>query len=302
MRSIRQFMWIPATIIVVSGLAGAAAGCSGSGSASSGGGASGGGNAVVQASPAGGVGKGLDALVPGTAEPFSASQDAGRTAAVGGKLVSDPLRALPALRSAVIRPLMSVCGSTTGTSARRGGNQEGRRRPGGLRDQKLNQRIEDPQRSDHDPRAGAELPAGDGRDRSRRARPRDRRERDRTGREPAVRRPARPARGPGGSRRRCCRAHGSRADDLGVDPVENYLQQVEFQIEDVQGRIMYLQNRTSMSTITVALARGRQEAGASPARERLLEGRGAIAGRRRGRSSPASSSEPGWCSRSRSSS
>jgi len=43
--------------------------------------------------------------------------------------------------------------------------------------------------------------------------------------------------------------------------VENYLQQVEFQIEDVQGRILYLQNRTSMSTITVAL----HEAGKKPA-------------------------------------
>jgi len=43
--------------------------------------------------------------------------------------------------------------------------------------------------------------------------------------------------------------------------VENYLQQVEFQIEDVQGRVLYLQNRTSMSTITVAM----HEAGKKPA-------------------------------------
>jgi hypothetical protein len=43
--------------------------------------------------------------------------------------------------------------------------------------------------------------------------------------------------------------------------VENYLQNVEFQIEDVQGRMLYLQNRTSMSTISVAL----QEAGKKPA-------------------------------------
>jgi len=43
--------------------------------------------------------------------------------------------------------------------------------------------------------------------------------------------------------------------------VENYLQNVEFQIEDVQGRIFYLQNRTSMSTITIAL----HEAGQKPA-------------------------------------
>ena len=43
--------------------------------------------------------------------------------------------------------------------------------------------------------------------------------------------------------------------------VENYLQNVEFQIEDVQGRILYLQNRTSMSTITIAL----HEAGKKPA-------------------------------------
>ena len=43
--------------------------------------------------------------------------------------------------------------------------------------------------------------------------------------------------------------------------VENYLQNVEFQIEDVQGRMLYLQNRASMSTISVAL----QEAGKKPA-------------------------------------
>lgn len=42
--------------------------------------------------------------------------------------------------------------------------------------------------------------------------------------------------------------------------VENYLQNVEFQIEDVQGRILYLQNRTSMSTIAVVL----HETGAKP--------------------------------------
>jgi hypothetical protein len=36
---------------------------------------------------------------------------------------------------------------------------------------------------------------------------------------------------------------------------------VEFQIEDVQGRMLYLENRTSMSTISVAL----QEAGKKPA-------------------------------------
>ena len=43
--------------------------------------------------------------------------------------------------------------------------------------------------------------------------------------------------------------------------VENYLQNVEFQIEDVQGRMLYLQNRTSMSTISIAL----HEAGQKPA-------------------------------------
>ena len=43
--------------------------------------------------------------------------------------------------------------------------------------------------------------------------------------------------------------------------VENYLQNVEFQIEDAQGRMLYLQNRTSMSTISVTL----HEAGRKPA-------------------------------------
>ena len=62
--------------------------------------------------------------------------------------------------------------------------------------------------------------------------------------------------------------------------VENYLQQVEFQIEDVQGRMLYLQNRTSMSTITVALHEAGKKPAPRPARERLLEGRERIAGRR----------------------
>ena len=43
--------------------------------------------------------------------------------------------------------------------------------------------------------------------------------------------------------------------------VENYLQNVEFQIEDVQGRMLYLENRTSMSTIAISL----HEAGKKPA-------------------------------------
>jgi hypothetical protein len=43
--------------------------------------------------------------------------------------------------------------------------------------------------------------------------------------------------------------------------VENYLQNVEFQIEDAQGRMLYLQNRTSMSTIAITL----REAGKKPA-------------------------------------
>src|SRR4249919_1633557 len=110
MSRLRRFIWVPATMIVVSGLAGAAAGCSGSGSASGGGGASGGGSAVVHASASGGGGM---ALAPGdtlgtlsrdAAEPaFGVSQGAGGTATGGGKLASDPLKALPALRSAVIK-------------------------------------------------------------------------------------------------------------------------------------------------------------------------------------------------------
>ena len=55
MSRLRRFIWVPATMIVVSGLAGAAAGCSGSGSAAEGG--SGGGNTVAHGSASGaGVG------------------------------------------------------------------------------------------------------------------------------------------------------------------------------------------------------------------------------------------------------
>ena len=262
MSAIRRFMWIPATIIVVSGLAGAAAGCSGSGSASSGGGASGGGNAVVQASPAGGVGKGLDALVPGTAEPFSASQDAGRTAAVGGKLASDPLRALPALRSAVIKTAdvglrvdHGHFGQTREAVRKIAGDLGGyetRSSTSGSRIHNGQITIRVPVRSFTQAMDAIEAVAHvhvtaesvTGQDVS----------------QQFVDLHARLVNL--GAQEKVLLRLMDRAQTISESiRVENYLQQVEFQIEDVQGRILYLQNRTSMSTITVAL----HEAGKKPA-------------------------------------
>jgi hypothetical protein len=262
MRAIRQFMWIPATIIVVSGLAGAAVGCSGGGSASSGGGASGGGNAVVQASPAGGVGKGLDALVPGTAEPFSASQDAGRTAADGGKLVSDPLRALPALQSAVIKTAdvglrvdHGHFGQTRGAIRKVAGDLGGyetRSSTSGSRIHHGQITIRVPVRSFRQAMDAIEAVAHvhvtaesvTGQDVS----------------QQFVDLHARLVNL--GAQEKVLLRLMDRAQTISESiRVENYLQQVEFQIEDVQGRILYLQNRTSMSTITVVL----HEAGKKPA-------------------------------------
>jgi hypothetical protein len=264
MSRLRRFIWIPATIIVVSGLAGAAAGCSGSGSASSGG--SGGGNATVHASAAGGGGMGLDApadvLAPGTTEPFSASQDAGRTAAVGGKLASDPLKALPALRSAVIK--------TGSVRLRIDHGQFGQTRQavrhiaghfGGYQTQSASSgsrlhvgtiTIRVPAAAFNDALDALEglthvhvtAESVDGQDVS----------------QQFVDLHARLVNL--GAQEKVLLRLMDRAQTISESiRVENYLQQVEFQIEDVQGRILYLQKRTSMSTITVAL----HEAGKKPA-------------------------------------
>jgi uncharacterized protein DUF4349 len=266
MSAVRRFIWIPAMIIVVSGLAGGAAGCSGSGSAS--GGASGGGNAPVHASASGGGVAALAApddslrtLAPGTAEPFSASQDAG-TAAGSGKLASDPLQALPALRSAVIktgsvrlrvdhgqfgktsqavRHIASHFGGYQTRSSSSGSKlHEGRitiRVPASA----FNAALDAVEGLTHVHVTAENV---DGQDVS----------------QQFVDLHARLVNL--GAQEKVLLRLMDRAQTISESiRVENYLQQVEFQIEDVQGRILYLQNRTSMSTITVAL----NEAGKKPA-------------------------------------
>jgi Domain of unknown function (DUF4349) len=268
MSTLRRFIWVPAAMIVVSGLAGAAAGCSGSGSASGGGGASGGGNAVVHASAASGGGVALEApndslrsLAPGTAEPFSASQDVG-TGARGGKPGGDPLRALPALQSAVIKTadvgLRVDHGHFGGARASIRklagdlGGYETRSSTSGSRIHNGRMTIRVPARSFGQAMRAIEAVAHvhvtaesvTGEDVS----------------QQFVDLHARLVNL--GAQEKVLLRLMDRAQTISESiRVENYLQQVEFQIEDVQGRIMYLQNRTSMSTITVAL----HEAGKKPA-------------------------------------
>ena len=281
----RRFIWMPATIIVVSGLAGAAAGCSGSGLGVSGGGASGGGNAVVQASAAAAASpkrQRLDALVPSTAEPFSASQDAGRTAADGGKLASDPLKALPALRSAVIK--------TGSVRLRVDHGQFGQTRQAVRHIAGTSAATRPKARpaapccmwADHHPRAGGGL--HDAVDALEGLTHVHVTAESVTGQDVSQQFVDLHARLVNlGAQERVLLRLMDRAQTISESiRVENYLQQVEFQIEDVQGRIMYLQNRTSMSTITVAL----HEAGKKPAPPQhasaFWKAGSAIAGRRRG--------------------
>ena len=293
MSRLRRFIWVPATMIVVSGLAGAAAGCSGSGSASRAA-ERGGGNAVAHASPRRAQESGSRRRTrwrPGTrrARPGPEAQsDACRSAATGEKLASDPLRSLPALRSAVIK--------TADVGLRVDHGQFGQTRSairkiagdlGGY--------------ETHSSTSGSKIHSG----------------------QITIRVPARAFRRAMDAIEGIAHVHVTAESVTGQDVsqqfvdlqarlvnleaqekvllrlmdraqtisesirVENYLQQVEFQIEDVQGRMLYLQNRTSMSTITVAL----HEAGKKPAPRRSTRapsGRpGRIAGRRRRRSSPA---------------
>ncbi len=289
MSRLRRFIWVPAAMIVVSGLAGAAAGCSGSGSASGGGGASGGGNAVVRASAAGDGGVALGAakdsvqsLAPGTAEPFSANQDVGGAAAG---------------REARGRPAEGASGASVGRHQDRRHRSSGRSRTvrsdatglgahcgpvRRIRDQQLDERVEDPRRPDHDPRARPGLHACDGRHRGHSPRPRDGGEPHRAGREPAVRRSSRPAREPGGAGEGAPAAHGSRADDLGVDPGRELPPAGGIPDRGRPGPHHVPPEPHVDVDHHGGAARGRQEAGASPARERVLEGRRALAGRRSG--------------------
>jgi hypothetical protein len=263
MSAMRRFVWVPAAMIVVSGLAGAAAGCSGSGSASGGGG-SGGGNTVAHGSASGGgVGVAQDSLglAPGTAEPFSGTQSV-RSAAGGGKLASDPLKSLPALRSAIIKT------ADIGLRVDHGQFGQTRMAVGHIADRFGGYET-------NSSTSGTKIHAG----------------------RITIRVPARAFTRAMDAIESVAHVHVTAESRTGQDVsqqfvdlqarlvnleaqekvllrlmdraqtisesirVENYLQEVEFQIEDVQGRMLYLQNRTSMSTITVAL----HEAGKKPA-------------------------------------
>jgi len=265
MSAMRRFVWVPAAMIVVSGLAGAAAGCSGSGSAAESGG-SGGGNTVAHGSASGaGVGVAQDSLgvlaAPSATGAGSDSQTL-RSAATGEKLASDPLRSLPALRSAVIKTAdvglrvdHSHFGQTRSAVRKIAGDLGGY--------------------ETHSSTSGSKIHSG----------------------QITIRVPARAFRRAMDAIEGIAHVHVTAESVTGQDVsqqfvdlqarlvnleaqekvllrlmdraetisesirVENYLQQVEFQIEDVQGRMLYLQNRTSMSTITVAL----HEAGKKPA-------------------------------------
>ena len=153
------------------------------------------------------------------------------------------------------------------------GGEEDRRRPRRLRDAQLDERIEDPQRPDHDPRPRAGVQAGDGRHRGHRPRPRDRRERHRAGREPAVRRPPGPAREPRGAGEGAPAAHGPRRDDLGVDPGRELSPAGRVPDRGRPGpHALPPEPHVDVDDHRGA-ARGGQEAGPAAACERPLEGR-----------------------------
>ncbi|HSD02155.1 MAG TPA: DUF4349 domain-containing protein [Gaiellales bacterium] len=261
MSAIRRFGVVPATVIVVSGLVGAAAGCSGSGSSGAGaasGGSGGGGVALAD----GGV---AASRAPSTLGPLDSAQAVGGNKTVGspggGAALGEPFK-LPALQSAVIK--------TAGVRLRVDHGQFGQTRSAVRRiASDLNGYVT------HSTTSGAKIHAG----------------------RITIRVPAQSFRQALDSIEGVAHVHVTAETITGQDVsqqfvdlnarlvnlraqekvllrlmdraqtiaesirVENYLQSVEFQIEDVQGRMLYLQNRTSMSTISVAL----QEAGKKPA-------------------------------------
>jgi hypothetical protein len=254
MSAIRRFGVVPAAVIVLSGLVGAAAGCSGgSGSNASGGGASGGAVPVARAS-GGGV---MDSLAP-TAEPAQRSLTG---AAEPGAVAADPLK-LPKLASAVIKTgdvRLRVDHGRFGRTvhavrdvAQRFGGYPTRSSTSGSRIHDGTITIRVPARAFNDALNALEAIAHvhvsaesvTGQDVSQEFVDLRARLVNLQAQEKVLLRLMDQAQ--------------TIADSIRV---ENYLQNVEFQIEDVQGRILYLQNRTSMSTITVAL----HEAGKKPA-------------------------------------
>ncbi len=260
MSAIRRFGVVPAAMIVVSGLVGAAAGCSGgSGSnAAGGGGASAGPAPVAHAAAGANGGMALDSLGP-TAAPSQTKAFSG--AAEPGATASGPLK-LPSLPSAVIKTgdvRLRVDHGKFGTTvhavrdiAQRFGGYPTRSSTSGSRIHDGTITIRVPARTFNAALNALEAIAHvhvsaesvTGQDVSQEFVDLRARLVNLEAQEKVLLRLMDQAQ--------------TIADSIRV---ENYLQNVEFQIEDVQGRILYLQNRTSMSTITVAL----HEVGKEPA-------------------------------------
>jgi hypothetical protein len=262
MSAIRRFGVVPAAVIVVSGLVGAAAGCSGgSGSnaeSAAGGGASGGSAPVVHAARSADGAALLAPLALPTDQP--AVKSAGG-AAEPGNVASEPLK-LPSLPSAVIKTgnvRLRVDHGQFGRTvhavrdvAQRFGGYPTRSTTSGSKIHDAMMTIRVPARSFNDALNALEAVAHvhvsaesvTGQDVSQEFVDLRARLVNLEAQEKVLLRLMDQAQ--------------TIADSIRV---ENYLQNVEFQIEDVQGRIFYLQNRTSMSTITIAL----HEAGKKPA-------------------------------------
>jgi len=263
MSAIRRFGVVPAAVIVVSGLVGAAAGCSGaSGSSAEN---AGGGGASAGSAPVTHAARSADgaALLAPLATPADGPtvKRAGGAAEPGGNVASEPLK-LPSLPSAVIKTgnvRLHVDHGQFGRTvhavrdvAQRFGGYPTRSTTSGSKIHDGTMTIRVPARSFNDALNALEAVAHvhvsaesvTGQDVSQEFVDLRARLVNLEAQEKVLLQLMNQAQ--------------TIADSIRV---ENYLQNVEFQIEDVQGRIFYLQNRTSMSTITVAL----HEAGKKPA-------------------------------------
>jgi hypothetical protein len=265
MSDMRRFVTVPAAMIVVSGLVGAAAGCSGSGSAS--GGSSGGGDGIAAKTPAARAAGGGSGGVLGLAEPTEsaalAPDQATQTTSSGGAsgAFSEPLR-LSTLPSAVIKTATvglrvdhSHFGKSVQAIRRIADDLGGYDTQSSTSGSKI-----------HEGRMTIRVPARS-----------FRRALDAIEAVAHVHVTAESVTGQDVSQQfvdleaRLVNLHAQervllrlmdRAQTIAESiRVENYLQNVEFQIEDAQGRMLYLQNRTSMSTIAITL----HEAGQKPA-------------------------------------
>jgi hypothetical protein len=257
MSAIRRFGVVPAAVIVVSGLVGAAAGCSGGSASGGGNGASGGGVvAATHSAAAADNGLALGGLTPSAAPTRSAGG-----ATEPGNVAAEPIK-LPAIPSAVIKTgdiALRVDHGQFGATvhavravAERFGGYETRTSTAGTKIHSGRVTIRVPAKTFPGAMDAIEAVAHvhvtsqsvTGEDVSQQFVDLNARLVNLRAQEKVLLRLM------------------DRAQTIAESiRVENYLQNVEFQIEDVQGRVLYLQNRTSMSTISVAL----QEAGKKPA-------------------------------------